>query len=150
MEIDWRVEADSEKSCQTGYRVWNGFCWQIAGRKRPSKQLLHQDKEERTKKDNGMKWRQIHGVEMSWEAWISKTDFKHMEEKMIPSQRRPNQAKAVHMRNKGSIGYLIFKTHNWKQNQPIAYLIWPSKKEGTFQKWQVMDISTRFPKELKM
>lgn len=71
--------------------------WQkkkIAGRKRPAEQLLPQDRIEKVqKKDNGVKWRHIRGLEMSWETKTSKVDMKHMEEKMMPSQRRSNQAK---------------------------------------------------------
>lgn len=99
------------KSCQPCYRIWSGFCRPVAGIRSPARQLLYKDRVERMKKDNGVNLRHTHGVETR-EIRISKADRKHMEEKMIPSQRRSTQAKTSHKRNKSSIEFLIFRTQN--------------------------------------
>lgn len=35
------------KSCQPFYRIWNGLCRPVAGKRRPARELLYKDRVER-------------------------------------------------------------------------------------------------------
>lgn len=88
--------------------MWSGFCRLVAGIKRPARQLVHQNRVKRMKKDSGVNLRHTHRVETR-DVRTSKADMKYG--RKMPSQRRSNQTTS-HKRNKSSIGSLIFGTQN--------------------------------------
>lgn len=64
------------KSYQPCYRIWSGFYRLVAGIKRPARQLLHQYRVERMKKDNGVNLRHTNRVETR-KVRMSKTDMNY-------------------------------------------------------------------------